>query len=134
MFGEAAVGPCPGRRILVVDDYQDAAETLCRLLKMHGHEVRAARNGSEAIAAALAQRPEFVLLDLALPGMDGYQLAARLRREASCRQAVIIAVTGYGRPEDREQSRAAGINYHLLKPVDLTTLLSVLSQSERVDS
>src|SRR5436305_1921998 len=116
MFGEAALGPRPGRRILVVDDYQDAAESLCRLLKMHGHEVQAARDGSEAIAAALAQRPEFVLLDLALPGMDGYQLAARLRGEASCRQAVIIAVTGYGRPEDREQSHAAGINHHLLKP------------------
>jgi CheY-like chemotaxis protein len=111
----------------MVDDYQDAAESLSRLLEMHGHEVRAARDGSEAIAAALAQRPEFVLLDLALPGMDGYQVAERLRREVSCREVVSIAVTGYGRPVDREQSRAAGIDYHLLKPVDLATLLAVLS-------
>jgi CheY-like chemotaxis protein len=118
----------------VVDDSADTVESMARLLEIHGHEVQTACDGSEAIAAALRWGPEFVLLDLGLPGMDGYQVAARLRREASCRQAVIIAVTGHGQPEDREQSRAAGIDHHLLKPVDLATLLSVLSQSERVDS
>jgi phosphotransferase system HPr (HPr) family protein len=98
------------------------------LLKMYSLDVRVVRDGHQAIASALLWRPDFILLDLGLPGMDCYQVAARLRHEESCQETVIIAVTGYGRREDRQQSRARGIDHHLVKPVDLDGLLSLLSR------
>jgi CheY-like chemotaxis protein len=121
-----------GTRILVVEDNADSAETLARLLELSGHEVRVARDGPEAIAAALSWRPAFVLLDLGLPAMDGCEVAIRLRREAACRECVLIAVTGYGQPEDRRRSRAAGIDHHLLKPVDPEVLLALLARAGAV--
>jgi CheY-like chemotaxis protein len=130
MMREVAAGVQPGTRVLVVDDNVDTVESMARLLKLHGHEVQTACDASEAIAAALSWRPEVVLLDLGLPDMDGYQVALRLRQEASCQGTVIIAVTGYGRPEDRRQSREAGIDLHLLKPVDPGVLLRLLAQVE----
>jgi len=123
-----------GARILVVDDHADTVESLAMLLKIHGHEVQTARDGSEAIAVALRWRPEFVLLDLGLPDLDGYQVALRLRQEASCQGNVIIAVTGYGLPEDHQRSREAGIDHHLLKPVDPGVLLSLLSRPKPAGS
>jgi CheY-like chemotaxis protein len=132
MISEVAASVQPGTRVLVVDDSVDTVESTARLLKLHGHEVQTACNASEAIAAALRWRPEFVLLDLGLPDMDGYQVALRLRQEASCQNTVLIAVTGYGRTEDRKQSREAGIDRHLLKPVDPGELLAILSRSESV--
>jgi CheY-like chemotaxis protein len=118
----------------VVDDHADTVESLARLLTIHGHKVQTARDGSEAIATALRWRPEFVLLEIGLPDIDGYQVAAQLRQEASCQGTVLIAVTGYGRPEDRQRSREAGIAYHLLKPVDLGELLALLSRTEPAGS
>ena len=123
-----------GARILVVDDHADTVESLAMLLKLHGHEVQTACRGSEAIATALRWCPEFVLLEIGLPDIDGYQVAARIKQEASCQGTVLIAVTGYGRPEDRQRSREAGIAYHLLKPVDPGELLALLSRSEAVES
>ena len=134
MIPEVAAGVPPGTRVLVVDDSADTVESMARLLKLHGHEVQTACDASEAIAAALRWRPEFVLLDLGLPDRDGYQVALRIRREASCQGTVIIAVTGYGRPEDRQRSREAGIAYHLLKPVDPGELLALLSGTELAGS
>ena len=81
-------------RVLVVDDNASTARGLAKLLKLLGHEVEVAHDGLEAIAAARAHRPGFVLLDIGLPGMDGYEVARRLRREECCRDAVMIAVTG----------------------------------------
>src|SRR5262245_27951905 len=132
MIHEVAPRQRPGARILVVDDDADTVASLAMLLKIHGYEVQTARDGSEAIAVALRWRPEFVLLDIGLPDMDGYQVALRLRQEASCQGIVLIAVTGYGSPEDRTRSREAGIDDHLLKPVEPGVLLALLSRSEGV--
>ena len=100
---------------------------MARLLKLLGHDVATAHDGPEAIEAAREHRPEFVLLDIGLPGMDGYEVAARLRREECCRDAVIIAVSGYGQDEDRRRSREAGFDHHLVKPLDHDALLSLLA-------
>jgi CheY-like chemotaxis protein len=132
MLPEVAVGVQPGTRVLVVDDSVDTVESMARLLKLHGYEVQTACGASEAIATALRWRPEFVLLDLGLPGLDGYQVALRLRQEASCRGTVLVAVTGYDRPKDRQRSREAGIDHHLVKPVEPDVLLALLSRSEAV--
>lgn len=114
-------------RILVVDDNVDTARGLARLLKLLGHEIRTAHDGSEAITEALAFRPEFILLDIGLPGMDGYQVAKRIRGEG-LQDAVIIAVSGYGQEEDRRRSKEAGFNHHLVKPVDYNALVSLIAQ------
>lgn len=117
----------PGARILVVEDNADAAQTLAKLLGMFGHDVRIAADGPWALATTMDWRPDIVLLDLGLPGMDGYQVARRLRDDGSCREALIIAVTGYGQAEYRQRSLAAGFDHHLLKPVDLDLLLSLIA-------
>ncbi len=118
----------PSRRILVVDDNADSARGLARLLKLLGHDVRTAHDGPEALEAAESQHPEYVLLDIGLPGMDGYELARRLREGRLGAVATLIAVSGYGQEEDRRRSRAAGIDHHLVKPVDHKELLSLLAR------
>jgi CheY-like chemotaxis protein len=132
MIPEGVAGARPAARILVVDDNADTAESMARLLSLSGHEVRTARDGPEALATAIAWRPEYILLDLCLPGLSGYQVATRLRQGAACQGTVIIAVTGQGLPEDRQRSRETGIDHHLLKPVDLGALLALLSQSDTI--
>jgi CheY-like chemotaxis protein len=117
-----------GARILVVEDNADTAESMARILELFDHAVRIAGNGPQAIAVAQRWHPEFILLDLGLPAMDGYEVAIRLRREEWCLETVIIAVTGHGQARDRQRSRESGIDHHLLKPVDLEVLLSLLSQ------
>src|SRR5262249_54878289 len=131
MCHEASAVSVPAR-ILVVEDNADSAETLAKLLELLGHKVQIARDGPQAIASALLCQPEYILLDIGLPGMDGYQVAARLRQEVSFQKTVIIAVTGYGLPQDRQRCHSAGIDFHLLKPVDLPVLRSLLSRSEAV--
>jgi CheY-like chemotaxis protein len=116
-----------GARILVAEDHRDSAESMARLLGLLGHEVLVAYDGPQTIAAALSWIPEFILLDLGLPAMDGFDVADRLRQEPSCRDMVIIAVTGYGRAEDLQRCRAAGIDWHLLKPVSPNELQSLIS-------
>jgi CheY-like chemotaxis protein len=123
--GEASV------RILIVEDDQDTGESMARLLRIFGYEVEVAREGSEAIQKALRQRPDFVLLDIGLPGMDGYQVALTLKRAEPCKDTIIIAVTGYGQSEDRQQSHAAGIDHHLVKPIDHGVLLALMAGPER---
>jgi CheY-like chemotaxis protein len=117
--------------ILVIDDGQDTAETMECLLKLVGHEAQIALNRHQAIELARRQHPDYVLLDLGLPGLDGYQVASRLRQERAD-PLVIIAVTCYGQEVDRQRFREAGINHHLIKPPDLTALLSLLSTSRAV--
>jgi PAS domain S-box-containing protein len=117
------------RRVLVVDDLQDSARTMGRLLTVMGHDVRTAHEGHTALELAASFRPEIVLLDIGLPGMDGYEVGRQLRaRESASWQPVLIALTGYGAPEDRQLSQAAGFNAHLVKPVDLEALKHLLAQ------
>jgi PAS domain S-box-containing protein len=118
-----------GSRILVVDDNKDTADGLVRLLKLLGNEVQMAHDGTSAIDLARIHKPEFVLLDIGLPGMDGYQVAQKLREEPCCKAAIVIAVSGYGQDEDRRRSREAGFDHHLVKPVDFDALISLLTQS-----
>lgn len=105
------------RRLLVVDDNRDAAETMSMLLQMWGHEVVFAYDGPSALEAAEQWQPEAVFLDIGLPGMDGYEVAERLRELPQAKDAVLIAITGYGQDDDRVRSRRAGIDHHLVKPV-----------------
>jgi PAS domain S-box-containing protein len=118
-------------RILVVDDNVDTARGMARLLKILGHEVATAHNGFEAIHLARSTSPDFILLDIGLPGMSGYEVAAQLRREECCRGAVIVAVSGYGQEEDRRRSKQAGFDFHLVKPLDHDALLALLAGSGR---
>ncbi len=116
----------PGRRILVVDDNVDAAEGLSDFLRALGHSVRTVHDGASAIQVATIVRPEIVLLDIGLPDIDGHQVARRLREDGRLRTSLLIALTGYGQERDRERSREAGFDHHLVKPVDLARLESLL--------
>jgi PAS domain S-box-containing protein len=122
-------GQAQNRRscILVVDDNVHTARGLARLLELSGHDIHTVHDGLDAIKEALAIRPEFILLDIGLPGMDGYQVARRLRAEG-LQTTVIIAITGYGQEEDCRRSREAGFNFHLVKPVDFDALESLIAQ------
>jgi CheY-like chemotaxis protein len=115
---------------LIVDDNVDTAQGLARLLKRAGHEVAVAHDGLEAIEHARELSPHFVVLDIGLPAMDGYEVVRRLRQEPCCAQSVMIAVTGYGQPEDRQRAIAAGFDHHLVKPVDVDELKGLLQKSE----
>ena len=117
-----------GSKILVVDDNEDTARGMVRLLELLGNEVRAVHDGPAAVAAARAFRPEFVLLDIGLPGMNGCEVAATLRGDEVHKGTVIIAVSGYGQDEDRRRSLAAGFDHHLVKPVDFDSLVSLLGR------
>jgi signal transduction histidine kinase/CheY-like chemotaxis protein len=117
-----------GFRILVVDDNVDMAGGMERLLKLLGNEVLAVHGGRAAVEAARAFRPDYVLLDIGLPGMDGYQVVAALRADEIHKDTVIIAVSGYGQEEDRRRSLAAGFNHHLVKPVDFDALMSLVGR------
>ncbi len=115
------------RRILVVDDNADAAETLKLLLELEGHETRCAFTGESALAVAAEFAPDTVLLDIWLPGLSGYEVAQRLRQEARGPQSLLlVALTGWGSEEDRQQARAAGFDRHLVKPVELDKLREAL--------
>lgn len=107
----------PKRRLLVVDDNKDAAESMSMLLEMWGHDVAYAFDGPTALETAEQWQPEAVFLDIGLPGMDGYEVAERLRELPQVKGAVLIAITGYGQDDDRLRSLRAGIDHHLVKPV-----------------
>jgi signal transduction histidine kinase/CheY-like chemotaxis protein len=109
----------PRRRVLVVDDNRDAAETLGELLSLEGHEVALAHDGPSGLARFRELTPEVVLLDIGLPGMDGCQVARAIRGQRGGETTRLIAVTGYGSRADRERTRAAGFDHHLVKPVDV---------------
>ena len=117
------------RRVLVVEDNADAREALTMLLEESGHDVRAAADGMEALSQAEQFTPDVVLLDIGLPGLDGYAVARQLRASPRSADAMLVAITGYGQPEDRALARAAGFDYHLLKPVEPTRLFELLSRT-----
>ena len=114
--------------ILIVEDRSDCAESLAMLLRMHGHEVEIAANGFTALESELSRHHDVILVDIDLPGLDGWQVAKRIKAYPSPKRPFIIAVTGYGRDEDRQQSAEAGIDLHLTKPVDVSRLHVAISE------
>jgi signal transduction histidine kinase/ActR/RegA family two-component response regulator len=131
---EAAPGMLAGderrgcARVILVEDNVDAAESLQALLEVLGHRVRVAGNGPRALAMAEADPPNVMLVDIGLPGMDGYEVARRARADARLRHVILVALTGYGREEDRERARDAGFDHHLVKPVDPSALHDLVLQ------
>jgi len=111
---------------VVIEDNIDSAETLRSVLEMAGHGVEVAYTGNEGLDLVRSQRPEVVLCDLGLPGLSGFEVAEALRADRSFDPTLIIAVTGYGQPEDRRRSQQAGFDEHLTKPVDLRTIESTV--------
>jgi signal transduction histidine kinase len=134
-----ARGPAPaapaargaGLRILVVDDNVDAAEALAMLLELRGYQTRVAYTGLLALDAASEFRPQVVFLDIGLPGINGYEVARRLRADTILPQPLLVALTGWGSDEDRRQAHAAGFDQHLVKPVDSSKLAAVLVDARR---
>jgi len=129
--GEGSTPPraaAASRRVLVVDDNVDAAESLSEMLRLWHHDVRTAHAGPEALETVRSFEPEVVLLDIGLPGMDGYELARRLRTLPATSPAVFVALTGYGLEEDRRKSKEAGFDHHLTKPVSLDVLEDLLAR------
>jgi PAS domain S-box-containing protein len=121
--------PQSGHRLLVVDDNKDAANSLAVLLRLKGHDVRVVHDGLSALETAKKYRPEIIFLDIGMPGMDGYEVARRLRQQSDLKNIVLAAVTGWGQQEDRRRTKEAGFNYHLVKPPEpriLDTLLDEL--------
>jgi PAS domain S-box-containing protein len=114
------------RRVLVVDDNRDATESMSMLLSVWGHDTRTAHDGPMALEVASEFQPEFVLLDIGLPGMDGYEVARRLQAMPGLKNTVLVAMTGYGQEEDRLRSKAAGFARHMVKPADPAKLRSLI--------
>jgi CheY-like chemotaxis protein len=119
-------------RVLVVDDNVDAADTLAMLLRVGDHEVRIVHDGLSALDAAKAFRPQVVLLDIGLPGLNGYEVARRLRSDPLTKDVLLVAVSGYGQDEDRRRSQQAGFDHHLVKPVDLVALQRIMPSAAYV--
>jgi signal transduction histidine kinase/ActR/RegA family two-component response regulator len=117
----------PTRRILVIDDNRDAADSMAMLLRFAGHEVRTAYDGRTALAIARLQPPEVVICDISMPGMCGLELARYLRQDLGLAHSLLVAVSGYGEGEDRSRSQEAGFNAHLTKPVCLDNLKAILA-------
>jgi signal transduction histidine kinase/CheY-like chemotaxis protein len=124
----AVAAPC---RVLVVDDNRDAAEMLNGLLLSKGHEVAVAYSGEEALTLAPRFKPHVGLLDLSMPGLDGYELARRLRAQPEFRDVLLVAITGWGQERDRRQALAAGFDAHLTKPADPTAVAVLLARYAR---
>jgi signal transduction histidine kinase len=116
------------RNILIADDNQDALESLALMLRLEGHEVHCASDGEEALALAGQRRPEIVVLDVGMPKLDGCEVARRIRAESWGRDAVLVALTGWGQEVDRRRSREAGFDMHLVNPVDPATICDMLVQ------
>jgi CheY-like chemotaxis protein len=124
---ETEIGKPTSFRILVVDDNRDSAESLGLLLKLLGYEVRVVHDGLTAVRVAGEFEPRAVLLDIGLPSLNGYDAARRIRQQPGGAQAVLIAVTGWGQEVDRQRSKQAGFDHHLVKPLDPDTLTTLLA-------
>jgi CheY-like chemotaxis protein len=126
---EQTVPHGPKRRILIVDDNTDAAATLAVLLRRLGHEVETAHDGAMAIAVAPRMQPNVIFLDIALPGMDGFQVAEALRTDPSFNRLFIVAVTGMASEEDRIRAHEVGIDLYLIKPFDIRFIESLVGDA-----
>jgi PAS domain S-box-containing protein len=120
----------PRRHVLIVDDNVDAAESLALLLRLHGQDVRVTHDGPSALQAAAEDRPDVVLLDIGMPGMDGYEVCRRLRQQPHLDGVRVVALTGWGQDEDRHRSREAGFDLHLVKPVEPHELQQVIAEQK----
>lgn len=115
----------------MIDDNTDAAESMAELLRLRGHDVRTVHSGAEGLAHAATFRPHLVLLDLGMPGMDGYEVARRLRAMEDGAAFTLVAVSGWGQDSDRRQTAAAGIDYHFTKPVEEKLLQPAFEEARR---
>lgn len=122
------LAPVVGRRILVADDNPDALASLAEVLKLQGHEVFSAANGTVALECAERHRPDVALLDIGMPLLDGYEVARRIRAQPWGAQVTLLALTGWGQEPDRRRSQSAGFDQHLVKPLDLARLNELLGR------
>ena len=117
------------RRVLVIEDNVDAAESLREVLEFDGHSVQLANNGGDGIAKSLSFRPDMILCDIGLPGLDGYEVARRLRAEKTLASVYLVALTGYALPEDMAKAKEAGFDEHIAKPASLERLEQILASA-----
>ena len=127
---EAAVSShaAPGRKILVVDDNQDAADSLALLLESIGHDVRTAHGGHAALVLAASFQPDVALMDIGMPDLNGYEVAQQLRQTSWGKNMRMVALTGWGQEEDKRRALGAGFDHHLTKPVDLRDLEELIAK------
>jgi len=123
-----AVAPVHGRRILIVDDNQDAAESIAQYLQLEGHEVKTVGDGMQALACVPVFAPQIVILDIGLPVLSGYEVAQRMRGMPATQHALLVALTGYGQKEDQLRAMEAGFDRHFVKPTDPRTLVELIAQ------
>jgi len=123
-----------GRRVLVVDDNADAAESTAAFLRLEGHEVKTVLDGNDALSSVRVFAPHVIVLDIGLPGLDGYAVARRLREQGDTSHALLIAVTGYGAKEDRERAIEAGFDYHFVKPTDPRQIQQAIEQGRQMSA
>jgi CheY-like chemotaxis protein len=117
-----------GRRILVADDNRDLLELMQEMLEHHGHEIRIAYNGPDAVQICEEFKPDIVFLDIGLPGLNGYEVAKQIRKGASCTKMQIVAVTGFARDADRTRALESGFNEHVAKPIDFDRISKLLQK------
>ncbi len=127
----ASPGPPRPLRILVVDNVSDTTESMALWLRLRGHDVRTAGGGPEALTLAAGYRPDVVFLDVVMPGMDGWEVARRLRQDPGLAGLRIVCVTGLGRHADRRRSRESGCDEHWVKPIDPDRLAKLLESERR---
>src|SRR5262249_31163621 len=128
MIANAQTLPC---RVLIVDDCPDAAGSLAILLQLWGHEVHVTHNGPAALEAIPALQPEVVLLDIGMPGMNGWEVARRIREQEGGQNILLVALSGYGQERDQHHSRDVGCDFHLVKPFDPDELMRLLRTPRR---
>jgi len=121
----------PPRRVLVVDDNLDAAESTAAFLRLEGHEVKTVGDGPQALASLKVFDPHVIVLDIGLPGLDGYEVARQLRERGDTSHTLLIAMTGYGQREDRERAIASGFDYHFVKPTDPRLIQRAIEQGRQ---
>jgi CheY-like chemotaxis protein len=124
---QAPAGAAAAHRVLVVDDNVDAADSLGMVLELLGAEVRVVNSGPDALATMASYAPTVVVLDIGMPGMDGYEVARRIRGDPRNDGLTLIAMTGWGQDDDRRRTRAEGFDHHLIKPPDIVALQAVLA-------
>ena len=114
------------KRVLIADDHHDGAEMMRLLLAQCGHDVSVAHSGGDALVLAKREKPQIVVLDIGMPDLNGYEVAARIRSEAWGNDLTLIAVTGWGQEDDKRRAKAAGFDFHMTKPIDPQALIKLI--------